>query len=253
MKVDNLYIVMFPSKSDIQKGAGEVYTSGDSLFAKYSLKCKSTETYVVKTLGGRGPSTRGDVVKNFVSGAMPDSFSCERRPNCCSGGFVEGGSVGVYAVFHCDLESRPVLFDALQSGLNAKKMDQDKTAQAFVRVLYDNVGIARMDKLVLVACNSAHHAVQGSMSFLDRVCAVLGKDGNPPCIVGWDGFEFVSGKDGSKTDGSGSTGRSEQRSERKWIATYVPGMGYQQKRYEPQGWSADQHVQTNIGPACIPL
>ena len=30
-------------------------------------------------------------------------------------------------------------------------------------------------------------------------------------------------------------------------------LGYQQKRYEPQAWSADLGVQTNIGPACIPL
>jgi hypothetical protein len=101
-------------------------------------------------------------------------------------------------------------------------LDQDVTAQAFVRVLHDNVGIAKMDKLVLVACNPAHHTpVQGSMSFLDRVCAVLGKDDSPPCIVGWDGSEYVN-KDGSKTDGTNAA-RSQQRTERKWTAAYVPG------------------------------
>jgi hypothetical protein len=251
MKVDNLYIVMFPNKSDIRLEDGEVYNSGKWLFAKYSLKCKSTETYVVKTLGGPGPSKRGKVVQAFMSGDMHD-FTCEKRLDYCSGGFVTGGSVGVYAVFHCDSNSMPALFDALQSQRYAQQMDQDVTAQAFVRVLHNSVGVAKMDKLVLVACNSAHHTpVQGSMSFLDRVCAVLEKDDNPPCIVGWDGSEFVY-KDGSKTSGS-DIPRSEQRSERKWIAAYVPGQGYQQKRYEPHGWSASQHVQTEIGPACIPL
>jgi hypothetical protein len=46
-------------------------------------------------------------------------------------------------------------------------------------------GVAKMDKLVLVACNPAHHTpAQDSVSFLDRVCAVLGKDDSPPCMVG---------------------------------------------------------------------
>ena len=83
MKVDNLYIVMFPNKSDIRLEDGEVYNSGKWLFAKYSLKCKSTETYVVKTLGGPGPSKKGKVVQAFMSGDMHD-FTCEKRLDYCS-------------------------------------------------------------------------------------------------------------------------------------------------------------------------
>ena len=258
MKVDNLYIVIFPNKSDIglmsaSKLKGEVYESGEALFTKHAPKCKGTESYVVKTLGGPGPSKRGEVLPTFMSGKM-DSFACEKWEDCCSGGFVKGGSVGVYAVFHCDSNSMPTLFDALQSQSNALQMDQDVTVQAFIRVLRGKVSIAKMDKLVLVACNAAHHTpIQGSMSFLDRVCAVLASDDSPRCIVGWDGYEYVN-KNGSKTDNT-STPRSEQRSERKWVAAYVPSKGYQQKRYEPQGWSGSQHVQTNVGPAktCILL
>lgn len=161
--------------------------------------------------------------------------------------------VGLYLVFHCTREARPILFEGAASTFRSGWMTQEHVAVAVVSAL-GRAGIAGCRKVALVACNAATPANGNEVNFLEAFCGALKTSTyvfNPmPMIAGWDVPIFVDDKTGRKVTSAGGGNVDENfRKEHKLIATFRGGQ-YKIDRLENSGWSDKVQLPTQLGPTC---
>lgn len=162
---------------------------------------------------------------------------------------IDTGNTGVYLVFHAKSSSDPNIFGVKSLGKAENKSTQ---AKRLVSTL-TRLGIKKIKKLSLMACNVTNNKTAGSKNFLVAVGKVLEdwpKEARP-MIAGYDSFVYGS-KSGKKYQDMKNTPMTGSGHKQVWVyKSGLVGGGYKNVNLEKSGWSDKQNLETSTGDATI--
>jgi hypothetical protein len=163
---------------------------------------------------------------------------------------IDTDDTGVYLVFHAKQSTDPNIFGVVSLGKAEKKSTQAKRLVGTLKKL----GIVKIRKLCLVACNVTNDKTAASKNFLVNVGKELQswpKDARP-LIAGYEDYVYVK-SDGTKSkDAGGSQPMKGSGLKQVWVCkkTLMIG-GYEKVALETSGWSDRAVQEANTGEATV--
>ena len=163
---------------------------------------------------------------------------------------IDHADTGVYLVFHAKSSSDPNIFGVRSMGKAVKK---DLQARRLVGLL-TKLGIAKVRKLSLVACNITNRHSGASKNFLVAVGKEFEKwaPDARPMIAGYDHYVFGSVSGRKYLDAGGQLPMKD--SGHKQVLVYKSGLlkrGYERVELELSGWSDKHVIEGDTGIATI--